>query len=49
MNTASDFGDFQFSLFLVKTEGSDDCADAKYLKVTIFLAHRKFVNYCTFR
>ena len=40
-----------FSIFSVsaKTEGSDDCADAKYLNVTIFLAHRKFVNYCTFR
>ena len=40
-----------FSMFSVsaKTEGSDDCEDAKYLNVTIFLAHRKFVNYCTFR
>ena len=49
MNTASDFGDFQFFSVSAKTEGSDDCADAKYLNVTIFLARRKFVNYCTFR
>ena len=40
-----------FSIFSVsaKTEGSDDCADGKYLNVTIILAHRKFVNCCTFR
>ena len=40
-----------FSIISVSaiTEGSDDCADAKYLNVNIFLAHRKFVNCCTFR
>ena len=38
-----------FSIFSVseKTEGSDDRADAKYLNVTIFVSHRKFVNCCT--
>ena len=43
------FWGFSICSVSAKTEGSDDCADANILNVTIFLAHKKFVNCCTFR
>ena len=42
-------GNYAKYVILLKYRDYYYCADAKYLNVTIFLAHRKFVNCCAFR